>query len=82
MRNFKFLVGKSSPKFWRTHQGSAIHLFELERVHIFRILLCLQNRGNMRIPDIYDGYTRQEWIQIMQDELERRIQEYERIQIF
>jgi hypothetical protein len=79
MKKFKFLVGKLSPKFWRTHTGSAIRLHELDRIHIDRIILCLQNRGNMRIPDIYDGYTKQEWIQIMEDELDRRIQLYESI---
>jgi hypothetical protein len=72
MGKFKFFIGSSTPEFWMTHRRSLIPITQLTRVHINRILLCLNNRGNMSIPDIYNGFTKQEWTKIMRDELNRR----------
>ena len=68
------IVGQPTvtPRFWKTGDGTDILITELSNVHIDNILNCLRDRGNMRIPDIYEGFTKQRWIEIMMEELNRR----------
>jgi len=79
MKKFKFLSNNITPDHWVTHQRTIIQIPYLSTSHIFRIINCLKGVGNMVIPDIYQGHTRQEWITIMEDELIRRHISYERI---
>ena len=57
---------------WRTSQGDEIPIIELSTNHIDNILNCLNDRGNIRLPDIYEGFTKPQWIEIMIEELNRR----------
>jgi hypothetical protein len=68
------IVGQPTvtPRFWTTGDGTNILITELSTAHIDNILNCLNDRGNMRIPDIYEGFAKQRWIEIMMDELNRR----------
>lgn len=68
-----FLGGQREvPRYWVMANGTGIEITALTIDHIENILNCLNDRGAMRIPDIYEGYTKSEWIEIMMDELNRR----------
>jgi hypothetical protein len=43
--------------------------------HIINTLGCLRGVGLMEIPEIYEGKTKQEWINILKTELRVREQE-------
>lgn len=76
MMKFKFLSkNNGDPDLWIKGNGRAVAINELSYDHIHNIINCLKDRGSIRIPDIYEGYTKQEWIEIMDRELARRINE-------
>jgi hypothetical protein len=72
MKSFKFLRNNNRPEFWLTARNGQIPIKQIGTNHIYNIIDCLNDRGFMRIPDIYESYTKSEWIHIMQSELNRR----------
>jgi hypothetical protein len=72
MKSFKFLSNNNRPEFWKVGTGAEIPIRQIGTPHIYNIIDCLNDRGSMRIPDIYEGYTKSQWVQIMQAELNRR----------
>lgn len=72
MISFKFLSNNNRPEFWKVGNGASIPIRQIGTTHIHNIIDCLNDRGRVRIPDIYEGYTKSEWVRIMQEELNRR----------
>ena len=72
MMSFKFLSKNNRPTTWVNAQGEEVLICDLGMRHIYNIINCMLDRGSVRIPDIYEGYTKREWVQIMQNELTRR----------
>ena len=70
---FKFLRKDNRPEFWKVGNGAIIPIRQLCAGHIHNIIECLNDRGSVRIPDIYEGYTKSQWIEIMRAELDRRL---------
>ena len=58
---------------WRTAGGLNHPLHTISTSHIRNIMNCLCGTGNMRIPDVYEGRTRNEWYEIFHNELRRRL---------
>jgi hypothetical protein len=57
---------------WTNAAGVSVLINRLRENHIYNIIRCLVGRGNRIIPEIYQGKTRQEWLTIMNNELDRR----------
>jgi hypothetical protein len=57
---------------WTNALGVSVAVNRLREKHIYNIIKCLVGRGNRTIPEIYEGKTRQEWLRIMNNELDRR----------
>jgi hypothetical protein len=60
---------------WRTATGRHTPIMWLTNSHIINTLGCLRGVGLMEIPEVYEGKTKQEWIDILKTEL--RIRERE-----
>lgn len=74
--NFKLLRGfvdsHSRPIRWRNAAGINVPLRQISTDHIRNIMNCLAGVGNMRIPNPYEGKSRNEWYIIFHHELLRR----------
>ena len=71
MKPFKFFQ-KESIIMWQTAEGTEISIGRLRLRHIENIIRCLNGNGSRNIPRIYNGKSRQEWLQIMESEINRR----------
>ena len=60
---------------WRTATGRHTPIIWMTNSHIINTLSCLRGVGLMEIPEIYEGKTKQEWIDILKTELRIRDQE-------
>lgn len=60
---------------WKTATGRQTPIFYMTNNHIINILGCLRGVGLMEIPEVYEGKTKREWIDIFKTEL--RIRERE-----
>jgi hypothetical protein len=70
MKPFKFF--QSNNIMWTNAAGVSVSINRLGENHIYNIIRCLVGRGGRIIPEVYQGKTRQEWLTIMNDELDRR----------
>jgi hypothetical protein len=59
-------------KIWRTASGELIPVEKMDTSHIFNVLRCLTGKSNTRIPEGWNGKSRQQWIKIFEDELIKR----------
>jgi hypothetical protein len=57
---------------WRTHTGRCTPIFFMTNSHIKNCLNCLKGQGSIEIPEIYEGLTRNEWINLFEGELSIR----------
>jgi hypothetical protein len=71
MKPFKFFQ-KREVILWTDAQGGRVRVNMLRRNHIHNIIRCLEGNGNRTIPRIYEGRNREEWLTIMNNELDRR----------
>lgn len=60
---------------WKTATGRQTPIFYMTNNHIINILGCLRGVGLTEIPEVYEGKTKREWINIFKTEL--RIRERE-----
>lgn len=60
---------------WITATGRDTLIINMTNTHIINTLGCLRGVGLMEIPDVYQGKTKREWINIFKTEL--RIRERE-----
>ena len=73
MNQFKFFKGQViEPLYWRTAMGEYKLVSEMTPEHMFNICTLFTNGGG-EIPDPYLGKTNQEWKEIFEGELSRRI---------
>lgn len=82
MINFKFFVGiKVVPHYdrhntvWKTATGRQIPIFYMTNNHIINTLGCLRGVGLTEIPEVHEGKTKREWIEIFKIELRIREEE-------
>ena len=80
--NFKFFIGQVIvPNYdrhnttWKTATGRDTPIIWMTNSHIINTLGCLRGVGLMEIPEVYEGKTKQEWIEIFKTELRVREQE-------
>lgn len=57
---------------WKTATGRQTPIFYMTNNHIINILGCLRGVGLTEIPEIYEGKTKREWIDIFKTELRTR----------
>lgn len=57
---------------WKTATGRQTPIFYMTNNHIINILGCLRGVGLTEIPEIYEGKTKREWINIFKTELRTR----------
>lgn len=69
MDDFKFFKG-FEPLVWRTAMMEYIPIKELTNEHIYNIITCI---GGGHIPNSYLGKTNNQWLNILEDELNRRL---------
>ncbi len=60
---------------WRSATGRHTPIIWMTNSHIINALGCLRGVGLMEIPDVYEGKTKREWIEILITEM--RIRERE-----
>jgi hypothetical protein len=60
---------------WRTSTGRHTPIIWMTNSHIINTLGCLRGVGLMEIPEVYEGKTKREWIDILKTELRIREQE-------
>jgi hypothetical protein len=60
---------------WRTATGRHTPIIWMTNSHIINTLGCLRGVGLMEIPEIYEGKTKREWIDILKTELRTRERE-------
>lgn len=60
---------------WRTATGRHTPIMWMTNSHIINTLSCLRGVGLTEIPEIYEGKTKREWIDILKTELRVREQE-------
>jgi hypothetical protein len=73
MNQFKFFKGQvNEPLYWRTAMGEYKLVSEMTPEHMFNICVLFSTGGG-EIPDPYLGKTNQEWKEIFEGELRRRI---------
>lgn len=60
---------------WKTARGRHIPIFWMTTSHIINTLGCLRGVGLMEIPEVHEGKTKQEWIDIFKTELRQRERE-------
>ena len=70
MKEFTFF--RKNDYIWITADRIEIPLSEMSVNHILNAISCLYDRGSRRIPDIYLGKTKAEWIKIFTSELSKR----------
>ena len=80
--NFKFFKGIDIvPHYdrhntvWKTARGRHTPIFWMTTTHIINTLGCLRGIGLMEIPEVHEGKTKREWIDIFKTELRVREQE-------
>ena len=69
--DFKLLTGGLG-YVWKTSTGRDIPIKNMTTTHIKNCIDCLEDRGSMRIPDIYLNKTKREWVIIFNRELINR----------
>jgi hypothetical protein len=69
MINFKFLRKNI---YWTNYYGGTREIGDLTFNHIQNILNCLNNVGEMKIPENYLGRSHTEWVEIFEQELKER----------
>lgn len=69
MKNFKFLRKNI---YWTNYYGKSREIGDLTLNHIQNILKCLNNMGEIKIPENYLGRSHSEWIEIFEQELKDR----------
>jgi hypothetical protein len=57
---------------WRTAAGNVLTVSRMKVEHIANVLECLNGVGGRKIPDPYLGRSNQRWIEIFEQELQRR----------
>jgi hypothetical protein len=57
---------------WRTATGRHTPIIWMTNSHVINTLGCLRGVGLMEIPEVYEGKTKQEWIDIFKTELRLR----------
>ena len=62
---------------WKTATGRQVLIFYMTNNHIIKTLGCLRGVGLTEIPEVYEGKTKREWIDIFKTEL--RIRERENL---
>jgi hypothetical protein len=78
--NFKFFKGQS-PHYdrhntvWKTATGRHIPIDWMTNNHIRNAINCLIGIGSTEIPEIHEGKTKREWIDIFKTEISIREQE-------
>ena len=60
---------------WKTARGRHVPIFYMTNNHIINTLGCLRGVGLMEIPEVHEGKTKREWIDIFKTELRQREQE-------
>jgi hypothetical protein len=80
--NFKFFKGTEIDvnydrhnTVWKTATGRHTPIFWMTTSHIINTLCCLRGIGLIEIPEIHEGKSKQEWIEIFKTELRVREQE-------
>lgn len=80
--NFKFFKGREIDinydrhnTVWKTVTGRHTPIFWMTTNHIINILGCLRGIGLTEIPEVYEGKTKREWIDIFKTELTIRDEE-------
>ena len=68
MGDFKFFKGLE-PLVWRTAMMECIPVKELSGEHISNIIMCIANE---HIPNPYLGKTNNQWLDIFENEMNRR----------
>ena len=62
---------------WKTATGRQTPIFYMTNSHIINVLGCLRGVGLTEIPEVYEGRTKREWIDIFKAELKVREEENE-----
>ncbi len=57
---------------WKTARGRHVPIFYMTNNHIINTLGCLRGVGLMEIPEVHEGKTKREWIDIFKTELRTR----------
>jgi hypothetical protein len=78
--NFKFFKGQTSNydrhnTIWKTATGRDTPIIWMTNNHIRNALNCLIGTGSTEIPEIHEGKTKREWIDIFKTEISIREQE-------
>ena len=60
---------------WKTATGRQIPIFYMTNNHIINTLGCLRGVGLTEIPEVHEGKTKREWIEIFKIELRIREEE-------
>jgi hypothetical protein len=69
---FKFFQKENENIIWTNAVGVEIPVTRLRNGHIYNIIGCLRGQGNRTIPEMYNGKSHEQWLQIMNNELNRR----------
>lgn len=59
-------------KHWITADLSIIELNKMHRLHLVRTIKMIEGNGKQEFPDIWQGITKEEWLQILKNELKNR----------
>lgn len=57
---------------WLTARRVKIPLTEMSNKHLINTLNCLVDKSNTKIPENWNGRTRQDWIDLMENECMNR----------
>jgi hypothetical protein len=68
----KFKFGRGTIVCWKTREGNVIAIMNMTSRHIKNTLRCLLGNGNVEIPENYMGKLKNEWFNILCQELRRR----------
>ena len=61
---------------WTTAAGKIMWISQMNIKHLINTLNLLHGKGKQDFPDFWQGRTKQEWIQIFNDELDWRRTNY------
>lgn len=62
----------SSIRYWTKSSGLVVKIIDMNNHHISSVLKCLRGEGATKIPDVYNGRRREEWIKAFELEVAAR----------